>query len=609
MALRSRSHWRVGAALALSSVVVGSGIFFRKSFDTARPSTFVGSKTDAGLPFELAGLRLPTGEQPRLSCESARSVVHQARANIFREPKTLDESRFSLSTIDWLDPHGFWSAAKEAPIAKEVERSRHALLQELEEDTADCVAARFIGVELEKWVTKLREAYETAPQGKIDGALSEALFDERQLEMHPLATAAALGANARILRATFGSDADRWIEVGESRFLPRYDAERWSEILLAAEVRAYVAALDPHGAWAPLDEESSVYDLNLTDRPPSLLYDASVRTSFGLLVEGGARGPLRDGDVLFAMGGHALAGLSVEESDQLAAAFAEAEQPFEITLVRDGKIERVAVLPEVPLDTKESPLVGLDTETLDYGSGHVALVHIRDVRDSLGEELSDVLHALPRDLEGIVLDLRGNSGGSTDGAAHALGAFLPHAPLFPMLHRDGTIEVQAAEPSELTYDGPLAALVDRDTASAAEMIAGALLSYRRAPVIGETTFGKGCAQEYIDDVASVGVLRLTTLVFSLPDGTALQGKGLTPSFPFAFQHGESSEAERLLPNSFPSWAGPDVRDAIFRTGQREPLRAWPAHGGRVNGCDDPLACKAIQLLGRHPVAKNVPQRR
>ena len=95
------------------------------------------------------------------------------------------------------------------------------------------------------------------------------------------------------------------------------------------------------------------------------------------------------------------------------------------------------------------------------------------------------------------------------------------APLFPMARRDGAIEVDRAPEPPLAdrWTRPVATLVDGDTASAAEMIAGALSAYHRGPVVGERTYGKGCAQEYLDDDAQEGVVRLTTLLYALPDGT------------------------------------------------------------------------------------------
>jgi carboxyl-terminal processing protease len=201
----------------------------------------------------------------------------------------------------------------------------------------------------------------------------------------------------------------------------------------------------------------------------------------------------------------------------------------------------------------------------------------------------------------VVLDLRGNGGGSTDGAIDALGLFIPGAPLFPMKRRDGSLETdRAPEPPGVDrWRGPLATLVDGDTASAAEMIAGAIAAYHRGPTVGATTFGKGCAQEYVDDDAHAGVLRLTTLVYALPDGTPVQRIGLTPSLRFPFPAAEPTDREALLPHAAPAWRGPDVRDpgVLLHAEDGTFNTTWPAHSGNVGPCRDGDVCRALRLLG------------
>ena len=88
-------------------------------------------------------------------------------------------------------------------------------------------------------------------------------------------------------------------------------------------------------------------------------------------------------------------------------------------------------------------------------------------------------------------------------------------------------------------------LVDGDSASAAEMIAGALASYRRAIVIGDRTYGKGYAQEYFDDDAHTGVLRLTTLVYALPDGAPVQKTGIMPHIALSLPAAQEREVQLL----------------------------------------------------------------
>jgi carboxyl-terminal processing protease len=233
------------------------------------------------------------------------------------------------------------------------------------------------------------------------------------------------------------------------------------------------------------------------------------------------------------------------------------------------------------------------------------VVAIHDVRDDLGDLLARTLLreriVHPRPVAGVVLDLRGNGGGSTDGAISALGLFLPSAPLFPMKRRDGTIETDRAPepPTEQRWTGPLATLVDGETASAAEMIAGALAVYHRAASVGTPTYGKGCAQEYLDDDAHAGVLRLTTLLYALPDGAAVQRIGLTPTIGLSLTPIEDSEREATLAHAPPSWKGPDVRDRRVASESEN----WAFHGGVIGPCKDADVCKGLRALGAAPSKK------
>jgi carboxyl-terminal processing protease len=144
-------------------------------------------------------------------------------------------------------------------------------------------------------------------------------------------------------------------------------------------------------------------------------------------------------------------------------------------------------------------------------------------------------------------------------------------------------------------------LVDGGTASAAEMLAGAIQSYGRGRVVGSPTYGKGCAQEYFDDAVHAGVLRLTTLLYALPDGAPVQGVGLQPAIRIERRleskpAGEGlREREADVPNAPPTWRGPDVRD---RTRVSSPTEsAWPRARGTVGPCRDEEVCRALEGLG------------
>jgi carboxyl-terminal processing protease len=241
----------------------------------------------------------------------------------------------------------------------------------------------------------------------------------------------------------------------------------------------------------------------------------------------------------------------------------------------------------------------LSLELVPYGQSEAAIVTIRYVGDDLGERLAAAVAEVRREGPpvGLLLDLRGNGGGSTDGAAAALGVFLPGAPAFPLLYRGRVTEVlvAAAPAPGGEWSGPVAALVDGATASAAEMLAGGIDRYHRGPLLGQRTYGKGCVQEYYRDRAGAGVARLTTRLYALPDGSPVQRRGLVPEL--LVGPNLAGEREADLPLTLMPVPGPDVRIAGFAS------PPWPAHRGRVGPCPDPVACRALRKAAGSPVAQ------
>jgi carboxyl-terminal processing protease len=122
-------------------------------------------------------------------------------------------------------------------------------------------------------------------------------------------------------------------------------------------------------------------------------------------------------------------------------------------------------------------------------------------------------------------------------------------------------------------------------------------------VVGAQTFGKGCAQEYLDDDAHAGVLRLTTLLYALPDGTPVQRVGLAPTLKYPFAVADADDREATLPHAPPSWRGPDMRDrsVLARADDGTWSIAWPNSAGNIGPCKDADVCRALRLLGA-PVA-------
>lgn len=628
---RPQTNRKSGVAVAtLGMVTVVAWSIWRAPSEVARAPVI---ETDAAMVTPAAStepaddnhddersyvFRIPSGEPTALSCDEARTIIEQVRAGLAYSPEPVKASALAISAADWLDPHGLLSLAKDAPSTHALQKAAPDLLADIEgKRQRACSSALAPGSVLESWVAELRDAFDKGRRAPGATTMSQAALDAIPGAAAARETAEELGRRAGAFEASFGAHGRRYADEARRRFFPPLDKNGWARVVLASAVRAYVPLVDPHGEWAPFDEESRIYEVDLASRPPSRLWGRAILTAIGVRITESATPPLAVDDVILSVANVATAGLPLEQVDQLGFASSDSKGPLSTVVLRGGQIVTLEVSHSDDAGSTQRALGDLPVERVAFGDGDVIVVSIKDVRDDLGEDLATVITEQrdrgSRRLSGVVLDLRGNGGGSTDGALGALSLFLPGAPLFAMRRRDGTVEIDRA-PVPHNHDrwtGPVATFVDGTTASAAEMIAGALAAYKRGPTIGATTFGKGCAQEYVDDDAHAGVLRLTTLVYALPDGTPVQRVGLTPQLRFPFlpdgDPATADERESKLAHSAPPWRGPDVRDSLTLGSMRTDDVVWPANNGNVGPCRESEACRALRLLSmpkRAPIAKH-----
>jgi carboxyl-terminal processing protease len=160
-------------------------------------------------------------------------------------------------------------------------------------------------------------------------------------------------------------------------------------------------------------------------------------------------------------------------------------------------------------------------------------------------------------MDGLVLDLRNNGGGSLAEAIDLTGIFIKNGPVVQVKNSSNRVEVGADDDPQIVYNGPLVVLTNRFSASASEIFAGAIQDYHRGVVVGESTYGKGTVQTVIDldrfindPKNEVGQLKLTFQKFYRVTGSSTQHKGVTPDvkLPTALdpeQFGESSSPSAL----------------------------------------------------------------
>lgn len=182
--------------------------------------------------------------------------------------------------------------------------------------------------------------------------------------------------------------------------------------------------------------------------------------------------------------------------------------PFEVTLTRE--------------------LIDLPSVTGKMIDGNIAYFRIAMVSDNSARNLARMLAAFDDKPGGLILDLRNNAGGVVDGAVALADLFLDDGVIVSTRGRGiGQSFDYRAGDGEVAAGVPVVVLVNNGTASAAEIIAGALQDHARATVMGETTFGKGAVQSMIP-LEGGGALKITSAQYRTPSGRQIEGAGIVP---------------------------------------------------------------------------------
>ncbi len=238
-------------------------------------------------------------------------------------------------------------------------------------------------------------------------------------------------------------------------------------------------------------------------------YEGSPAADAGLL----------PGDILREADGIALTGMPVSEAASIVRG--PAGSVVTLTIERDGELFEVDVtrgIIRVP---------SVRGEILEENIAYVRLSRFGDnSTDELNELLADLLAQNPT---GLILDLRGNPGGSLETAVSIADQFLTEGPILTQRFGNGEDKNFEATDDGLALDIPLVLLMDEGSASAAEVLAGAIRDRERGVIIGATSFGKGTVQTWWS-LSNQGGLRITTARWLTPNGTWVHEAGIEPDF-------------------------------------------------------------------------------
>lgn len=211
-----------------------------------------------------------------------------------------------------------------------------------------------------------------------------------------------------------------------------------------------------------------------------------------------------------------------------------------IQLKDNGKVYKLGVI--------DLPSFYLDYEAMQRGE--------KDYKSTTGDVTKILKNFQKEGVDGVIMDLRSNGGGSLYEAVELTGLFIDNGPVVQVRDAQGAVEVKKDEPG-IAYGGPFMVMVDRFSASASEIFAGAIQDYGRGLVVGNTTYGKGTVQNLLDinrliprEQAKLGQVKMTIAKFYRITGSSTQHKGVTPDISFpeiysAEDYGESAEKTAL----------------------------------------------------------------
>lgn len=307
----------------------------------------------------------------------------------------------------------------------------------------------------------------------------------------------------------------------ENEYVDAVDRER----LLTGAIEGMVAELDPHSTYLPPRDYSMLHD-DTRGAFAGIGVEVDFRNDRVTVIspiEGSPahRAGIRPGDVIISIDGTSVYGKSASE---LVKRMRGTPGSHVRVSVRRGDAERVLRFKLARAVIEVASVLGADLE------GQIAYLRIKQFQSKTHGEILDAIGGLRStmgNVRGAILDMRNNPGGLVNAASAVADEFLSGSVIYSTRHRGEVVDTVSASSGGALHDVPLVVLVNEFSASASELLAGALQDNQRATVVGARTFGKGSVQSIVDLPGGAG-LRLTTMRYYTPGGRAIQVAGITP---------------------------------------------------------------------------------
>jgi carboxyl-terminal processing protease len=296
--------------------------------------------------------------------------------------------------------------------------------------------------------------------------------------------------------------------------------------LLEYAIKGILSELDPHSSYL---DASSFDDLqmNTTGEFGGLGMEVGMDDGYVKVISPiddtpAEKAGIEAGDLIIELDGKTVKGMNL--NDAINVMRGPIGSDIDITVVREGKQKPM----EFTLTRDTVKVKSVRSRVID---DEIAYVRIAQFQLATGEDMIDSLTGLLEDnpdLKGVVLDLRNNPGGVLQASVKVVDAFLNQGLIVYTEGRAPNSEVKfSASEGDITQGLPMVVLINDGSASASEIVAGALQDHKRAVIMGTDSFGKGSVQTVIP-ISEERAIKLTTALYYTPNGRSIQAKGIVP---------------------------------------------------------------------------------
>ena len=360
--------------------------------------------------------------------------------------------------------------------------------------------------------------------------------------------------------------------------------------LLESAIKGMLSELDPHSTYLTPDDYKELEE-STSGKFGGLGIEVGMEDGFVKVIapiDGtpADKAGVQAGDLIIKLNDQPVKGMSLEEAVNIMRG--EPGSVLTLTIMREGESAPIEI--DVTRDIIE--VTSIKSRMLDNGYGYV---RITQFQADTGKQFVDALQKLEdkhgNDLDGLVIDLRNNPGGVLQSAVETADALLNEGLI---VYTEGRIQSSrlrfTAKSGDVMADTPIVVLINGGSASASEILAGALQDHQRAVIMGTQSFGKGSVQTVIP-LDENHAIKMTTARYYTPDGRSIQAEGIEPDI-------EVKPAELTELNSRPFFSEADLKGHL--AGENEDSAAQepdPAHQAKSSPVDGDFQLRsALNLL-------------